>query len=209
MLVLGASLAGGLGCDASTECAAAGCAQTPICPGACESTCGCCSCSRGWRECGSDGVYECTGACRQLVQKCSTPDACINLKGGTAICAESADDCAAVKRAYAEAVASFSSTLRARTVEQGMPPLAATSYELYDTHCRQPSGCEVQMGHCEDGLGGPCWYLAESGQPLDHYAELYRRLGCATPTTCDCPSAAIDVSCQEDPAGARATCVVR
>jgi hypothetical protein len=91
-------------------------------------------------------------------------------------------------------------------VEQGMPPLAPGSYDLHDSTCRQPSGCEVRMGHCEDGLGGPCWYLAES-DALGSYATLYRRLGCATPTTCDCASPAIDVSCQEGEVFAH--CVVR
>lgn len=89
-----------------------------------------------------------------------------------------------------------------------MGPLTAGTYDLYDTTCRQPSGCEVQLGHCEEGLGGPCWYLAESGEPLDSYAAHYRRLGCATPTTCDCASPDIDVSCEDDEKS-HARCVVR
>jgi hypothetical protein len=88
-----------------------------------------------------------------------------------------------------------------------MATLAAGSYALNNSSCEHATGCGVRMGHCEDGLGGPCWYLAESGEPLDRYAALYRRLGCATPTSCDCPSADIDVSCQEGPV--TASCVVR
>ena len=201
-----AALAGGVGCDASSPCANVGCAAPPVCPGTCSSECGCCSCSSGTRECLSDGIYECTGFCRQRVKACA-PDACVQLRDGTAICAETIDDCAVIKRAYEEAVARFSSAQRERSVEPGMPTLKAGSYSLFDTSCERATGCTVQMGHCEDGLGGPCWYLAESGQPLDHYAALYQRLGCATPTTCDCPAANIDVSCQDDQIPTR--CVVR
>ncbi len=209
LLALFASLAAGTGCEASSSsCEAVGCAQVPLCPATCSAECGCCSCRQGVRECGPGGVYECRGSCLQLVKACSTPDACVpSPDEPTAICAESSDSCPAIKRAYEAEVASRSSAWRERTVWPGTATLAAGSYALYDTSCERAKGCQVQRGHCEDGLGGPCWYLAESGEPLDHYAELYRSLGCATPTSCDCPSADIDVSCQDEQATAH--CVVR
>lgn len=207
-LALGAAVVASFSCDASSsDCSNVGCAAVPVCPGACEATCGCCSCSRGERQCRSGQIFECTGSCRQLVETCSTADACIQLDDLNAVCAETSADCDSVKKAYEAAVASFSSTQRERSVQPGMSALAPGSYPLYDTVCRETTGCEVQLGHCEDGLGGPCWYLAESGEPLDRYAALYRQLGCATPTTCDCVAPDLDISCQDDQAPAR--CVVR
>jgi hypothetical protein len=174
------------GVSVPSEC---GCGQPPICGSSCQSECGCCSAFGA--TCSEQGILIGHGSCYEFVP-CSAPNRCVFGENGP-ICAESTNECEAVRLTYE----SYLHTPSMGIVRSGSEPLAAGVYE--SIQC--PDRCQVSEGHCAQGLD-TCWFLAYRPTPeLDRLASLYQELGCPSLGQCDCPPAPI-ASCQPDPRGA-------
>jgi hypothetical protein len=169
------------------------CSLPPRCGTACTSECGCCPTSGS--HCSSEGILRSSarGDCYDLIP-CSAPNRCVVGAYG-AVCAESTNDCEAVRAAYEAPLASRLIT----TVRSGSGPLPPGTYPSY---C--PEACQVSEGHCAQGLG-TCWLLSYGpDQELDRLANLYRELDCPPFGTCNCP-AKPSASCQYDSSRATAS----
>jgi hypothetical protein len=169
-------------------CFGTGCGPVPICGEGCRSQCGCCRCAPGERYCDGETIFECKAGCYGPVETCATVEACVpSGHDSSAFCADSVDDCEAVRNVYESLLASLNVT-----------PLPRDSASLepgaYNPACAE-SDCAVQAGHCQSGLG-PCWFLGRVQPELDRLASLYASLGCPAVATCDCPSPVMEAHCE-------------
>jgi hypothetical protein len=139
-------------------------------------------------RCDGTTILRCNGDCFERVANCKNRAACEAGKA-TGRCADSLDDCEAIRAAYAE----WSSGMT--TVTSGSPSLAPG---VYGFGCSLDDDCRLLPGHCDAGLD-TCWLLGRPRPILDELAALFQELGCAATTTCDCPPAGVSGVCTIGP----------
>jgi hypothetical protein len=168
------------------------CGAPPRCGEVCQAACGCCRV--GPSSCAPEGIVRTDQSlnCYAELIPCSAMNRCVPAIGGP-MCAESVDDCEAVRAAYEAHLHSAGPT----TLRTGSGPLPTGLYR--NLQC--PDGCRVSAGHCAQGLD-TCWFLSYGPDPeLDRLAALYETLGCPTLGPCSCPPAP-EATCQFDNSGA-------
>ena len=175
--------------ETSTPCE---CGAAPRCGETCKAACGCCRVGPSF--CSPEGIVRTDERmdCYYDVIPCSAANRCVNALSAP-ICAESVDDCEAVRSAYETRLR----WTRATTLRTGSGPLAAGRYR--SIQC--PESCKVFAGHCAHGLD-TCWFLSyEPDAELDRLAALYETLGCSPLGPCSCPPAP-EATCEFDSSGA-------
>ena len=159
-----------------------------VCGEECGNPCGggCALCfPEGEVSCAYGKVTRCRRTCVEVLEVCSKADAC-----ALTTCAESVDDCDAVRDAYnaqLQIVPSASIAAVVREGDGGLPP------GEYGYGC--PNDCSVVPGDCAVGLE-TCWLVGWRTAEMDRLAALYERLGCSEKKECDCPPLDVTVTCQ-------------
>jgi hypothetical protein len=168
---------------------------TTLCEIGCTSSSGCLSCAEGSKRC-DDGltVRRCSAGCWEKAESCVPPGGCVVPPGGSARCADSLDDCAAIRDAYEEALRQADITI----VRSGSPSLAAGAY---NAACSD-ADCVMDPGHCAAGLD-TCWLLGRPAPEIGRLASLHQALGCPPVLECNCPPAVV-ATCESGVNGAPA-----